>query len=203
MLSPYIQGFCLGGGLIVAIGAQNAHVLSLALKGRHHLVSAAICTACDVILISAGVLGLGLAVAANPNFTRLAAWAGAAFLFWYGLRSFRSVFNDNRLQAEARQATLRQAILTTLAVTLLNPHVYLDTVVLTGAVSGQFPHPQRLIFGLGAMTASLVWFTSLSLGGRALAPLFRKPVAWKALDAGIGLIMWTLALSLASGRITS
>lgn len=187
----------MGGGLIVAIGAQNAFVLSQAVKKNYIIVIPLICILCDAVLIVAGVSGVGAAVAASPDLTALATWGGAAFLFWYGARAFKSALQGGRLEADqAGAATLKAAVSATLAVTLLNPHVYLDTVVLLGSVSGQYDQTGRIFFGAGAVVASILWFFSLSFGGQLLAPLFRQPLAWRILDGLVCAVMWAIALSL-------
>lgn len=196
-MTPYIQGFGVGGGLIVAIGAQNAFVLTQGVRRNHHLAVALVCILCDVVLIGLGVTGVGTAVASSPMLGRVAAWGGAAFLLWYGLGAFRSAWQGGSMSVgEAEGETLGRTLLLTLAVTLLNPHVYLDTLLLMGSVSGQFGSPDRYIFGMGAMTASAAWFLILSLGGQMLAPAFRRPTTWRILDFLVGLTMWTIAASL-------
>lgn len=197
MIAPFIKGFATGGGLIVAIGAQNAFVLSQGVRRNHHLAIALICIICDALLISAGVAGFGKAVSASPTLSQLATWAGAAFLFFYGLRSMRSALRGGRLETSDKMVrTLRAAIITTLAVTLLNPHVYLDTIILMGSVSSQLHGDSRLFFGVGAVTASTLWFISLSLGGQMLAPLFKKQISWRILDTMVCATMWTVAVTL-------
>lgn len=196
-ITPFLQGFAMGGGLIVAIGAQNAFVLTQAVRRNHTLAITLLCCLCDLIFITLGVTGVGAAVAANPVLATAAAWGGAAFLAWYGLGALRSALRPGALTTDA-QATgsLRATILALLAVTLLNPHFYLDTVLLLGSVSGHYADQSRYLFGAGAIAASCVWFTTLSLGGRALAPLFAKPAAWRILDALVCTVMWYLAASL-------
>ncbi|BCS97286.1 amino acid transporter [Desulfoluna limicola] len=197
MIFAFLTGFGTSAGLIIAIGAQNAFVLSQGVRRNHHLVIPLICSFFDALLITVGILGVGTAVASNPALTKAAAWGGAAFLFWYGAGSFRSALKGGHLEADDRGSTsLKKAVLTTLAVTLLNPHVYLDTLVLMGSISGQIPLAERPWFGIGAAMASFVWFFILSLGGNLLAPLFRKQVAWRILDTLVGIIMWSIALSL-------
>ncbi len=187
----------MGGGLIVAIGAQNAFVLTQGVRRNHHLAVAALCILCDGILITLGVTGVGTMVAANPTFATIAAWGGAAFLSWYGLSAFFSAIRGGALKTEDESGkTLRHTLMLTLAVTLLNPHVYLDTVVLMGSISGQFALPDRYLFGLGAFVASTLWFLSLSLGGQMLAPMFEKDITWRILDILVCLTMWTIAASL-------
>lgn len=194
-------GFVTGGGLIVAIGAQNAFVLARAVKGEHPLLVTAICALCDALLIACGVLGLGALVATNPLLTKFAAAGGVVFLFIYGLSAFKSALRGDVLTAEEESEPVRpdwrSVALATLAVTLLNPHVYLDTIVFLGSVAGQFPDASRPLFGLGAATASLCWFTALTLFGRALGPLFSRPHTWRILDGTVCLVMWTIGATLA------
>ncbi len=202
MLIPFIQGAGVGGGLIVAIGAQNAYVLSQGVRRNYPIWIALVCALCDAVLILLGVSGVGTMVAANPLLGQFAAWGGSLFLLWCGLRTLRSAIRGEVLETKERAApSLRAVLATTLAVTLLNPHVYLDTLVLLGGISGQFPGTERYLFGAGAMTASFVWFFSLSLGAGLLAPLFRRPLAWRVLDTLIFLIMWSIAASLLWGEL--
>jgi L-lysine exporter family protein LysE/ArgO len=197
MITPFIQGFGTGGGLIVAIGAQNAFVLSQGVRRNHHFIVALICIVCDAVFISVGVAGFGRAVSTNPTLSQLAAWGGAGFLFFYGLRSLRSALRGGSMDISDRSMrTLRAAIFTTFAVTLLNPHFYLDTVILLGSVSSQFHGENRLYFWVGAVSASTLWFISLSLGGQMLAPLFKKQISWRILDSVVCATMWALAVSL-------
>lgn len=196
-MTPFIQGFGMGGGLIVAIGAQNAFVLTQSVKRNHHLAVAALCILCDGIFIGLGVTGVGTMVASNPSLAAMAAWGGAAFLSWYGFNSMMSAIRGGSLdESEETGKTLRHTLMLTLAVTLLNPHFYLDTVVLMGSISGQFAVPDRYVFGVGAFTASICWFISLSLGGQMLAPVFKREITWRVLDAIICLTMWSIAGSL-------
>ncbi|NDV18225.1 LysE family transporter [Pseudodesulfovibrio sp. JC047] len=193
-MTPFVQGLGMGGGLIVAIGAQNAFVLTQSVRKNHHLAVAALCTLCDAVLITLGVTGIGTMVASNPTFATVAALGGAAFLIWYGCLALRSAFQGGSLHARSQEKTgLRKTLMLTLAVTLLNPHAYLDTVVLLGSVSGQFIPPDRYVFGMGAVTASLLWFFALSLGGQALAPLFKRERTWRILDSLVCLTMWGIA----------
>ncbi len=192
-----IQGFATGGGLIVAIGAQNAFVLTQSVRRNHHLMVAALCILFDCIFISLGVSGVGTAVASHPFLGQVAAFGGAAFLLWYGFGSLRSAMRGGSLNTDAETAhTLKKTLLLTMAVTLLNPHFYLDTVVLMGSLSGQYPGTDRYLFGAGAVGASTVWFLLLSLGGQTFAPLFRKEVTWRLLDSVVCLTMWYIAANL-------
>lgn len=195
--AAFLKGMGLGGGLIVAIGSQNAYLLRQALKREYVLTCMAICIACDIVLIGAGVAGMGQLILAAPALLLWLKVAGAAFLAWYGLRAARSALKPAALTLGAETAASRGAVVAAmLAFSLLNPHVYLDTVVLLGSIGGQQAANGRLYFAFGAMLASLVWFSSLGLGGRYLAPLFARPLAWQILDGAIAVMMWSIALSL-------
>jgi L-lysine exporter family protein LysE/ArgO len=199
---PALKGFGLGAGLIIAIGAQNAYVLRQGIRREHILLISTICFMCDATLISIGAAGFGYLVSSVPSLDRIAAWGGAAFLAAYGVRAFYSALRPGSLDAgpDGREApragSAWAAAGVTLALSLLNPHVYLDTVVLLGSIAGQFQGVQRMWFAVGAVIASAVWFYGLGLGARWLAPLFRKPVAWRVLDLLIGCVMWAIAASL-------
>ncbi len=198
LVLPYMQGLGTGAGLIIAIGAQNAFVLSHSIRKNHHLKICLVCALCDAVLITFGVLGTGELIASNPMLLKPAAWGGAAFLTWYGIGAFRSAIKGGRLnEEEVSETNLRSLIALTLAITLLNPHVYLDTVVMVGSISGQYAGDGRYAFGLGAITASFLWFYTLGFGGQALAPLFKKPRTWRILDTIIGVTMWSIAFTLA------
>jgi len=208
VLGPALKGFGLGAGLIIAIGAQNAYVLRQGIRREHVLLIATICFLCDATLISIGAAGFGHLVSSMPSLERIAAWGGAAFLAAYGVRAFHSAFKPGSLDAGNDSGEVPQAgsawaaVVVTLALSLLNPHVYLDTVVLLGSIAGQFQGIQRVWFAVGAVIASAVWFYGLGLGARWLAPLFRKPVAWRVLDLLIGCIMWAIAISLVLPEFT-
>ncbi len=197
MLSPLFQGFFLGLSLILAIGAQNAFVLKQGLKGQHVFWVCFICALSDALLISLGVFALSIVESVIPQFATVARYFGAAFLFFYGCKSFLSAYKQrNSLEPEGdKAASLGTAILICLALTWLNPHVYLDTVVLLGSISLQYDD-QSYLFGIGAIIASFVFFFSLGYGARALRPLFAKPITWVILEVIIGLVMWAIALSL-------
>ncbi|MBI5520297.1 MAG: LysE family transporter [Desulfovibrio sp.] len=193
--SAYYQGFALSAGLIMAIGAQNVFVLTQGARGHRPWLVAGVCTACDALLIALGVGGVGGLAASSPGVSGLLALAGAAFLLAYGLRAFRNACRGGCMTLAADEAppSLRTILLMALGVSLLNPHALLDTVVLIGGLSGRLDGAGRLFFGLGAVTASACWFYSLSLGGRLLAPVLRRPAAWRVLDVLVGLTMWGLA----------
>lgn len=201
MTAAFSAGFFLGLSLIAAIGAQNAFVLRQGLLRQY---VAAVCFACalsDAVLIMAGVAGFGALVIAAPWIAAVMTLAGCAFLAVYGIRSFFAAFRHKRQgldPARADKASLKRTLLTCLAFTWLNPHVYLDTVVFLGSVSTGYGD-RRFVFAAGAMTASFIFFFALGYGARFLAPLFARPVAWRVLDFLIGCIMLVLALKLASG----
>ena len=199
-MTVYLAGFSLGLSLILAIGAQNAFVLRQGLMGRHVAAVCLTCAASDAILIVAGVAGFGWLVEAAPWVEPVFRWGGVAFLAAYGAMAFRSAWRGGGAlrAAEAAGAGLRATVATCLALTWLNPHVYLDTVVLLGSVAAS-QEGSRWAFGAGAVTASFAFFFALGYGARALRPVFARPAAWRALDAGVGLVMWTIALRLALG----
>jgi L-lysine exporter family protein LysE/ArgO len=200
MLLTFLKGFGAGSGLIVAIGAQNAFVLSQGVKKNHYIVIPLICAVCDAFLICLGVTGMGTLIASNPQLSMAAGIGGAAFLIIYGTNAFWSAIQGQSLASGPTEAiSLKTVIFTTLAVTLLNPHVYLDTVILLGSISSQFQMPGPLIFGAGAVLASFIWFFSLSLGGKLLAPVFASKQSWRILDTFVGCIMWAIALSILAG----
>jgi L-lysine exporter family protein LysE/ArgO len=205
-VSAFLAGLGLGASLIIAIGAQNAFVLRQGLLRSHALAVAALCVLIDWSLIIVGALGFGALVIRFPALTAVAAWGGAAFLLVYGALAFRSALKPGVLHAEAPSGardpgTLSAALGTTLAVSLLNPHVYLDTVVLLGGVAAQYPLNERAAFVLGAGVASSVWFFGLALGARMLTPVCERQVAWRVLDVVIGCIMWWIAVGLVWGQL--
>lgn len=187
----------MGASLIIAIGAQNAFVLTQAVRRNHALPVAGLCALLDALLIAAGVCGLGTLVANNQTLKAVASLGGAAFLLWFGARSLMQVFTPNTLETgDAVASGLGATLTATLAVSLLNPHVYLDTVIMLGAISGNFPGTGRYWFGTGAATASLAWFFSLSLAGTLLAPLLRRPRAWQCINMLVCLMVWWVAAGL-------
>ncbi len=195
MLTSAVAGFAASLVLIVAIGAQNAFVLRQGLRREHVLAVVLVCAVSDLLLILAGIGGLGAVVTARPAAVEVVRWAGAAFLLGYALLAARRALRPGGLRpADRAPATLRATVLTCLALTYLNPHVYLDTVLLLGAVAQQ--HPHRWVFGLGAAAASVVWFTALGLGARRLAPVLARPAAWRVLDGLIAVVMLAVAISL-------
>ncbi len=197
MFSAFVAGFSLGISLILAIGAQNAFVLKQGIRQHHLFWVCFICALSDAILISAGVAGFGLVVKAFPMIETFARYAGAAFLTLYGCKSLLSAWRDShsmKPQGDSQSSRLRTIGLC-LAFTWLNPHVYLDTVVLLGSISTQY-QPHQLYFGVGAVTASFVFFFSLGYGAKLLIPLFEKERSWKVLEVVIGVVMLALAAGL-------
>ena len=206
--AAFAAGLGLGGSLIIAIGAQNAFVLRQGLLRSHAAAVAALCVAIDWALIVLGALGFGTLVRAAPSFTQIAAWGGALFLLVYGTLAFRSAWHPGSLRTDVAtkaraSGTLGSVLLTTLAVSLLNPHVYLDTVVLLGSVAAQYALSARISFVLGAGTASTLWFFGLAFGARLLAPVFEREEAWRVLDVVIGAVMWWIAAGLIWGQLAA
>ena len=200
MLTAYTTGFGLGFSLILAIGAQNAFVLRQGLRREHVLPIVLICAISDAALITVGVFGFARLTELLPGLAPFMRWAGAAFLVVYGALSFlRAWRGGQRLDPAAPgQGSLRAALAFCLAVTWLNPHVYLDTVVLVGSVASDFA-ANRTAFWAGAVSASFTFFFSLGFGARLLAPLMARPRSWQVLEALIGLVMWAIAWKLISG----
>ncbi|GAB2939700.1 LysE/ArgO family amino acid transporter [Aquaspirillum soli] len=198
LLPTYFQGMALGAGLIISIGAQGTHVLRVGLQRQHVGITVALCILVDIILIGLGVAGMGLLISENPLLLQLAHWGGALFLLAYGWRAWRACWQGGGSLATYQAAPLNrwQAALTVLTLSLLNPHVYLDTLVVLGAIGGKLPEYAQLSFSLGAMTASLLWFIVLGFGAGYLTRYFQRPLAWRILDAITGCIMWGLALGL-------
>lgn len=197
MISPAAQGFLTGLGLIAAIGAQNAFVLRQGIRREHVGVVVALCAAADAALITAGVAGLGPVLAAHPVAATVATLGGAAFLLTMGVLAGARVLRRRTLAPAATGPVGRSGVvLACLGFTFLNPHVYLDTVVLLGALGNQHGATGRWVFAAGAAAASLTWFTALGLGARRLHPLFARPAAWRVLDAVVAVVMVALAVAL-------
>jgi L-lysine exporter family protein LysE/ArgO len=196
-VTPVLFGFVAGLSLIVAIGAQNAFVLRQGIRNEHVLPVVILCAVSDLVLIVAGVAGVGALVTAHPQLMTIARYGGAAFLLGYGLLAARRALQPAVMTpGDAGSARLPAVLLTCLALTFLNPHVYLDTVVLLGTLASQ-QGDGRWRFGAGAAAASTVWFFGLGFGARRLAGLFAKPVTWRILDGVIALTMIALSVSLA------
>ncbi|MGK2880445.1 MAG: L-lysine exporter [Mycobacterium sp.] len=199
MTSPLLIGFLTSMTLIAAIGAQNAFVLRQGIRREHVIPVIAICTVSDMVLIAAGIAGFGALIALYPDVVTAARIGGAAFLTGYGLLAARRALRPAVLNpSEQGPARLVSVVLTCLALTFLNPHVYLDTVVLMGALANEH-RDQRWLFGIGAVAASAVWFISLGLGAKRLSKLFASPTTWRVLDGFIAVTMIALALKIAIG----
>jgi L-lysine exporter family protein LysE/ArgO len=197
MSSPLLVGFIASFTLIAAIGAQNAFVLRQGIRREHVLPVVALCTVSDIVLISAGIAGVGALISAHPSALNIAKFGGALFLVGYGLLAARRAWRPSSLTpSEAAPTRLIEVLLTCAALTFLNPHVYLDTVVLLGALANEH-RDERWLFGVGAVTASAVWFVGLGLGARQLAGLFARPLTWRILDGLIAVMMIGLGTSLA------
>ncbi|WP_377505436.1 LysE/ArgO family amino acid transporter [Octadecabacter sp. R77987] len=198
MLAPALIGFTTAFALILAIGAQNAFVLRQGLLRQHVFWLCLFCAASDALLITAGVVGFGVIVAQFPSLPVVMALGGAAFLFAYGAMRFWAAWKgDYALTLAGKSASLGVTLATAAAFTWLNPHVYLDTLGLIGAISTDFTAPrEKLAFGIGAVTSSFVFFFSLGYGARLLAPVMQSARAWQVLDVIIGVVMWALALKL-------
>lgn len=197
MTTAFLPGFLLGLSLIVAIGAQNAFVLRQGLRQEHVFLICLTCAFSDAVLITLGVAGFAVVSKMLPWVEPVLRFGGAAFLFLYGLRSFWAAWRSDGALAPAQETAgaLVPALATCLALTWLNPHVYLDTVVFLGSISTRYGENQS-VFGLGAVTASFVFFFSLGYGARLLRPFFARPSAWRILEVVIGLVMWVIAAGL-------
>ncbi len=186
--------------MIIPIGAQNAYVLNQGIKRNHHLTTATICSVMDVFFISLGIFGGGAVLSQNETLLTIVTLGGIAFLTFYGWLSFRAALQSSDEQESQPQKLARgrrAVILGALAVTVLNPHLYLDTVVILGSIGGQFEGSDRLSFALGTMTASFVWFYGLSIGAAKLAPVLSKPKTKKTIDLIVATMMFIIAFALA------
>ena len=198
MLDIYLKGFIITFSLIVAIGAQNAYILKLGLLKQYVGLAVTLCIIFDTLLISAGVLGLGFFVKGNQFLINSIAIIGIIFLTVYAFLSFKSAFKNESIKIDDKIKTnpLGKVITMLLVFTFLNPHTYLDTVLLIGGIGANLSDDLKLYFLLGAVTGSSLWFISLGYGARLLIPLFKKPITWKVLDISIGIIMLIIAYSL-------
>ncbi|MDF1794978.1 MAG: LysE/ArgO family amino acid transporter [Coxiellaceae bacterium] len=199
IISAVLKGFAVGVGLIVAIGPQNTFIINQGIRRHHVLLTAIICSAIDVCLIALGVFGVGSLLALHPVFVSLAKWFGATFLTAYGLYSLYSaiqpeVLSDNSV--EANLGTKKKTVLILLGLGFLNPHAYLDAVILLGSVAAQQAGSSKYLFGVGAMISSLIWFFVLGFGSKLLSPLFRKKIAWSILNVITGLLMLFVAYTI-------
>jgi L-lysine exporter family protein LysE/ArgO len=196
VLESYLTGLIVCGGIIVAIGAQNAYLLSQAIRQEHHWWSAGLCIVADITLFTLGMFGISAALMAMPEALEILRWLGVAFLGWLAIQSFvRASRGRAALEAgEVTKRSLKAVVFTTLAVTLLNPQVYLDTLLLIPAIGAQ--QEDATTFVAGASSASILWFGLLAWGGSALAPILSRPLAWRIIDGVIGIMMSAIALHL-------
>ncbi|MGR4050779.1 arginine exporter ArgO [Kosakonia cowanii] len=200
MLSHYLQGLMLGAALILPLGPQNAFVMNQGIRRQYHIMTALLCTLSDVALICAGVFGGSALLMQSPWLLALVTWGGVLFLLWYGFGALKTAFaRDIDLEnAQALRQGRGQIIATMLAVTWLNPHVYLDTFVVLGSLGGQLAEMPKRWFALGTISASFLWFFSLALLAAWLAPRLRTAAAQRVINILVGLVMWFIALKLAA-----
>ena len=193
-MGAILAGLLTGLSLIIAIGAQNAYVLRMGLSRQHVGLIVAICAASDIVLIILGIAGIGSVIRSAPSALQVLRWVGVVYLSLFALRSFwRALRPEVLLPSEAQRPTTKAVVSTTLAFTFLNPHVYLDTVLLLGSIGNQYGHG-RWLFALGASMSSLVWFSGLGYGARFASRLMSRPMTWRALDCSIGVVMLLIAL---------
>lgn len=198
MLATFLSGLGTGAGLIIAIGAQNAFVLRQGLLRQHVLPVVLVCIGGDILCICAGVAGMGALIRTNEWLLEFFRWGGALFLTVYGISAARRAASGKGSMeiSEVGACSFMKAITSCLAFTFLNPHVYLDTVVLLGSIAAQYGEDLKWTFASGALTASVLWFTGLGFGARLLLPIFQNRKAWRILDTLIALVMWAIALTL-------
>lgn len=199
MLSTYFQGLLLGAAMILPLGPQNVFVLQQGSRKQYHLMSAFLCTLSDVLLITAGVFGGSALLSQSVWLMALVTWGGVAFLLWYGLGALRAVFTaDAALSLQEQVVRSRwRVIMTLVAVTWLNPHVYLDTFVVLGSIGGQLGADLRIWFTAGAVCASVLWFFGLALLAAWFSPVLQKPVSQRIINLFVGSVMWYIAIQLA------
>ena len=195
----FVEGFLMAAGLIVAIGAQNAFVIKQGLTRQHLFLTAIVCSLLDAFLITLGVGGFGEILSQFPVAISISRYFAIVFLVIYGAISFKHAFQKEQLKKsdEPSKRSVKRLLMMLCALSLLNPHAYLDTVILLGSVAAQYEGNEKLWFGVGAVSASFVWFFSITYASRFLAPLLAKPIAWKVIDCIVGFIMWGIALGLA------
>lgn len=203
MFSFYFQGIALGLALILPLGPQNAFVMNQGVRRHYHLMTAGLCTLSDILLICAGVFGGSALLNQSPLLLNLVTWGGVAFLLWYGWGALRVAFSGNVELANetVMQQSRWRIVATMMAVTWLNPHVYLDTFVVLGSIGGQLPADGRCWFALGTISASVVWFFGLALLAAWLSPLLRTRKAQRVINLLVGLVMWFIAVRLAQQGI--
>jgi L-lysine exporter family protein LysE/ArgO len=196
----FVQGALISGGLIIAIGAQNAFILRQGLRGQKVFYACAVCFMCDAVLITLGILGVGSMLQKSPFYLNVLAMLGAAFLYWYGYTAFTRAYKGNSHlhieQGTNKEQKVAKLMLTTLAITLLNPHVYLDTLVIIGGIGGTLGPEEKLWFLFGSLIASFIWFFGLGYASKKLIPFFESSKTWVVLDTIIGFVMCWIATGL-------
>jgi len=198
-----LAGLLTGLSLIVAIGAQNAYVLRMGLSRHHVSLIVTTCALSDIVLIVLGIEGIGSIIRSAPSALQVLRWVGVVYLSLFALRSFwRALRPGALLPSKAQEPTRRAVVTTTLAFTFLNPHVYLDTVLLLGSIGNQYGHG-RWLFALGASMSSLAWFSGLGYGARFASRLMSRSATWRALDSAIGVVMLLIAVKLTMAPLTS
>lgn len=199
MLLALLKGFVTSGSLIVAIGAQNAFVIRQGLLRNHLFLTASLCSLIDAALIMLGILGFGKIISEYPSLIFLSNLFAIVFLFFYGAFALQALYTKKRLNdfSSPTKPTKRKTILLLLAFSLLNPHVYLDTVILLGSIASQQPLHEQIYFGWGAISASFIWFFTITYGSFLLAPLLSSPFSWKMIDVFTAVTLWGMALCLA------
>jgi len=196
-MTAFLPGFLTGLSLIIAIGAQNAFVIRQGLTKQYVLLVVLICAVSDALLIVLGVAGLGALISGLPWLLEIVRWFGVLYLSWFGIKSLRSAFKTQSLDASgAKSGSAKTVVLSVLGFTFLNPHVYLDTVILLGSIGNQFG-PDKWWFALGGTIASALWFSSIGFGAKAASRLMAKPIFWKVLDILIAVVMFSIAILLA------
>ncbi|MEI8594776.1 LysE/ArgO family amino acid transporter [Photobacterium sp. Hal280] len=203
-LWPLLQGFGLGASMIIPIGAQNAYVLNQGIQRNHHLTTATVCSLLDVLFISLGVFGGGALLSSNEHLLLAVTLGGIAFLLFYGSLSVKSAFrqaSEEEAQMQIMARGRRAVIAGALAVTVLNPHLYLDTVVILGSIGGQFEGQDRIAFAIGTILASFVWFFTLSVAAAKMAPTLSRPKVKRAIDIAVAVMMFIIAAHLAHGLL--
>lgn len=200
----YLQGLLLGFAIILPIGPQNAFVMMQGIRRQYYLMSAAVCAVSDIVLLAVGIFAGSFLLSQSSLLLNIITWAGVAFLLWYGSLAFKTAWQNRNDSVDVslwQHNSRLKIILMLLAVTWLNPHVYLDTVVIFGSVGSQFIGTEQYLFAAGAMTASVVWFFSLSLLAASFAQFLQKPVTQMVIYAFIGIVMWAIAFQLALGQL--
>jgi L-lysine exporter family protein LysE/ArgO len=194
-LVPVFKGFIIGAGLIIPIGVQNSYILNQSIKRNHHLMAATICILCDFFLMSVGVFGGGALINSNSMLAEFITWGGIVFLTVYGLIFFKQFYlaNKDDMLKDIKPSTRKAVIFTTLAVTLLNPHAYLDTVVIIGSISGKFAEADKMAFLFGTLLASIAWFYALSLGAAKMSPWLSQRKVQRGINLLVACLMWTIA----------